>query len=157
MGIQIGYVNQVDIVGDDVYIKFIVTEKDVKIPGGSRATVEFSGLGGSKSLEIYPPDTELNPSGKLIIPQSPKRIHDSFSLLNNMYESVIDITYSASHFMKKLGVIKNQAQNNTNKTSINEFLNFSDNWIDGAQKATDKLTRKINKKKDNKKGAVYEQ
>ena len=64
MGIQVGYVNQLDIVGEDVYVKFIITEKDVKIPSGSVATVEFSGLGGSKSLELYPPKNNINPSGK---------------------------------------------------------------------------------------------
>ena len=89
MGIQVGYVNQLDIVGEDVYVKFVTTEPDIKIPAGSIATVEFSGLGGSKSLEIYPPTSDKNYSGKFIIPQSPKRIHDSLGLLNDMFDKAI--------------------------------------------------------------------
>lgn len=165
MGIQIGYISQVDIVGEDVYVQFIITQKDVKIPAGVRATVEFTGLGGSKSLELYPPTSDINPSGKFIIPQPPKRIHDSFSLLNKMFENVVDITYTVSHFMQKVGVIKDEAQNKTNKKSIGEFLDFSDNWLDRAQKTTDKVTNKINgkrekakdKKLEKEKDKVYEQ
>lgn len=157
LGIQVGYVSQINIVGEDVYVKFIITEKNIKIPPGTRATVEFSGLGGSKSLELYPPTGNVNPSGKLIIPQNPKRIHDSFSVLNEMYENIVDITYTCSTFMQKLGVIKNQTEGNSNKKFINRFLDFSNVWIDNAQKGTDKVTKKLDKIKNNKKGEDYGQ
>ncbi len=77
MGIQVGYVNQIDIVGEDVYVKFIITTPKVKLPYGSVATVEFSGLGGSKSLELYPPKQKTAAASKFIVVQRPKRIHDS--------------------------------------------------------------------------------
>lgn len=148
MGIQIGYVNQVDIVGDYVYVKFIITEKGVKIPRGSTATVEFSGLGGSKSLELYPPDSKHIPSDKYLIAQNPKRIHDALGMLNDMIGKLMDITYDVSHFMDEIGLIKNQASLNNAKQqkSMSEFLDFSDNWLDKAQKNADKLNEKINKK-----------
>lgn len=148
MGIQIGYVNQLDIVGDDVYVKFIVTEKGVKIPHGVIATVEFSGLGGSKSLELYPPLPNRIPSDKYIIPQSPKRIHDSLGLLNDMIGKLMDITYDISHFMDQLGIIKSQAKlnNGPEQKSAADFLKFSDNWLDKAQKNADELNKKLKKK-----------
>ena len=152
MGIQIGYINQINIVGEDVYVKFIITEADVKIPSGSRATVEFSGLGGSKSLELYPPTSSKSTYGKLLIPQSPKRIHDSMGLLNDMFDNVIDLTYDVSHFMNQVGIIKNNATAGSSDSagSVNEFLDYSNNWLDNAQKNIDKFSTKLNKKIRNK-------
>ena len=152
MGLQIGYVNQIDIVGEDVYVKFIVTEKNVKIPYGSVATVEFSGLGGSKSLELYPPEAGVSNSYKILIPQSPKRIHDSLGLLSEMYDSVVEITYVISSFMDKVGFIKPKNSNNPSKT-INDFFDFSDNWLDKAQKQVEKFDNKFNKKENSTKSS----
>ena len=92
MGIQIGYVSQVNIVGEDVYVKFVITQKNLKIPKGSVTTVEFTGLGGSKSLEIYPPKTpDKLLSDKKLIPQPPKRIHESLGLLSDMFDKMMKI------------------------------------------------------------------
>lgn len=55
MGIQIGYVSKLEPVNDEIYLSFIVTEPHLKIPKGASASVEFTGIAGSKSLEIYPP------------------------------------------------------------------------------------------------------
>lgn len=143
MGIQVGYVNQIAIVGDDVYVKFLVTEKNIKIPKSSVATVEFAGLGGSKSLELYPPNVKSKiPSDMLIIPQAPKRIHDSLGLLMEMFDKVARIAYTASNFMNEVGIIKSQ---NKNATTINfeELLNNSNNWIDNAQKGCWRFGKKM--------------
>lgn len=152
MGIQVGYVNQLDIVGEDVYVKFVITEQNVRIPAGSTATVEFSGLGGSKSLELYPPKSNKNYSDKFLIPQSPKRIHDSLGLLNDMFEKIIGITYDVSNFMEQVGMIKKSSniQKNTNTPkSIDEFFNSSNSWIDRVQKQCDDFDHKL---KNNKRG-----
>lgn len=154
MGIQVGYVNQIDIVGEDVYVKFIITEPKVKVPYGSVATVEFSGLGGSKSLELYPPTEKPPSSSKFIIAESPKRIHDSFSMLNNMFDQFIEITYSVSNFMNRIGVIRGQKCYNTTDPceTIDKILNDSNNWIDKAQVQCEKLSDKIKKLKKDKNG-----
>lgn len=171
MGIQVGYVNQIDIVGEDVYVKFIITDKSVKIPYGSRATVEFSGLGGSKSLEIYP--SENKSSDRLINSQSPKRIHDSISLLYDMFDQIVEITYSVSNFMDKVGIIKadhkTSVQNEKGRIqhvrNANDFLDFSDRWIEKTQKQVDNIGEKLkngnnklnSKNKSLKKDEKYEQ
>lgn len=147
LGIQIGYVNQIDIVGEDVYVKFIVTQRNLKIPYGSVATVEFSGLGGSKSLELYPPSHNKNARDTLITPQSPKRISDSLGLLNEMYEQVVDVTYTVSSFMNKVGIIKSQnqaAKKGSSPKTASEVLDMSNCWIDKAQKQFDKWGKKLN-------------
>ncbi len=146
MGIQAGYVNQINIVGEDVYVKFIITDPNVRIPKGSKTTVEFSGLGGSKSLEIYPPDKEeYLLGGKLIFAQSPKRINDSLGLLSEMYDQVVDIAYSISSFMKEIGFIKSK-KNKTGEwksEKANDFLDFANIKIDEIQKKSDKIGDKI--------------
>lgn len=147
MGIQIGYVNQIDIVGEEVYVRFIITDKNVRVPRGSVVTVEFSGLGGSKSLEIYPPGEKNSiPSDNVLVAQNPKRIHDSLGLLNKMYERIIDITYTVSYFMDQIGLIKQKEQkNHHNKYSADEILNISNTWIDRAQKSCDNCKNTLDK------------
>lgn len=150
MGIQIGYVNQLDIVGEDVYVRFVVTNPDVQIPHSSIATVEFSGLGGSKSLELYPPKPGQH-SSRFIITQSPKRIHESLGLLNDMFEKIADITYDVSRFMDKMGILKNKKTNNKVKrtTSSSEIFRLSNSWLDKAQKQCDKFNNQLENIKTN--------
>lgn len=151
MGIQIGYVNQVDIVGEEVYVKFIVTDKNVKLPRGSIVTVEFSGLGGSKSLEIYPPSVKNQvPSDSVIVAQSPKRIHDSLGLLNKMFEKIIDMTYTVSSFMDQVGIIKQEDAKNHNgnhsQYSAQEILKTSNEWLDRAQGTCENCRKRLEKR-----------
>lgn len=162
MGIQIGYVNQLNITGEDIYVNFIITDTNVKIPHGSKATVEFSGLGGSKSLELYPPTLGEPESSRYIITQPPKRIHDSLGLLNDMFEATVEIAYDVSHFMEKMGIIegefvngkkKNKQVNGTKEnpsiksTPVSELLDKSSLWLDKAQKQFDEFHEGLNKKK----------
>ena len=56
MGMSIGYVRHLKSKGKHINVQIIVTEKNMKIPNGTVARVEFYGLGGSKSIELMPPD-----------------------------------------------------------------------------------------------------
>lgn len=103
MGVQVGYVDKVRVVTNDVYLKIVITEKDVVLPKGSIATVEFNGMGGSKSLEIYPPTDESIAANKLIVVQNPKRLHDSLGLLNEMFDKIGSISTRLSFFAKETG------------------------------------------------------
>ncbi len=157
MGIQVGYINQINIVGEDVYVKFVITEKNMKIPQGSNATVEFTGLGGSKSLELYAPKTENKfLSEKFIVPMPPKRIHDSLGLLNDMFDKIIGITYTISNFMDQVGIIKYNNEKIENKgLTINQILILSGKWIDNATEKCEKckikdINNEYGKNKNNK-------
>ena len=55
-GMNIGYVRYLKSEGKHINVQIIVTEKNMKIPNGTVARVEFYGLGGSKSIELMPPD-----------------------------------------------------------------------------------------------------
>lgn len=104
MGVQVGYIKNIKIIGNNVYLRFVITEEDVTLPKGVIATVEFNGLGGSKSLELYPPDKNEN-TDRLIVVQSPKRLHDSLGLLNDMFGKIGSITVKLSHFADKMGIV----------------------------------------------------
>lgn len=154
MGIQIGYVNQLDIVGEDVYVRFVVTDSKVRIPRGTTATVEFSGLGGSKSLELYPPGIKNNyQNNKFINIQSPKRIHDSASLLNKMFERIAEIAYKVSSFMDEVGIINAERVYNidSNTKTVNEALDNSNKWLDKVKSQSDNFGQKLDKLEEKRK------
>jgi len=56
MGINVGYVRNLKSRDKHINVQIIITKKDMKIPNGTIARVEFYGLGGSKSIELMPPD-----------------------------------------------------------------------------------------------------
>lgn len=60
MGINVGYVRKLRPKDKYVDVQIIITQKDMKIPNGTAARVEFYGLGGSKSIELMPPDGSCN-------------------------------------------------------------------------------------------------
>ncbi len=56
MGMNVGYVRTLKPKEKHIDVQIIVTKKDMKIPNGTVARVEFYGLGGSKSVELMPPN-----------------------------------------------------------------------------------------------------
>ena len=104
MGVHVGYVKTIKIINDNLYVRFIITKKDLKLPRGVIATVEFSGLGGSKSLELYPPD-ENTKTENLIVINKPKRLYDSLGLLYDMFSKIDAIATKCSQFADKIGVV----------------------------------------------------
>lgn len=89
LGTQIGHVTKIQLVSSYVYIKFIITQKNLTLPIGAIATVEASGLGGSKSLEIYPPK-EKN-SDKIIVAKDSTRLGKVMNLFNVIFKDLDEI------------------------------------------------------------------
>ena len=104
MGVQIGYVKKIKIISNEVYLKFVVTDKNLDFPQGVIATVEFNGMGGSKSLELYPPTENSKLSGRIIVVSEPVRLNDAISLLNDMFGKIDSITSRVSFFAKETGM-----------------------------------------------------
>lgn len=102
MGVPIGYIERVKIIGDTVYVKFLITEKNTSLPKGALVTVEFNGMAGSKSLEIYPPTEQSLASNKLIVVQNTKRLNDSLSLLNDMFDKLNSMLLRGGHFAEEM-------------------------------------------------------
>ena len=146
MGIQVGFVKKVKIIGDEVYVKFVITNKDVKVPQGTTATVEFSGMAGSKSLELYPPTGKVDKQNtpELIV-ESPKRLHDSMALVNVMYTKITNITDKCADFSKKMltaeKTIKNDKDTYLQKEDVEKFVKTSNKHIEKIKEVFDKIKR----------------
>ena len=140
MGIEVGYVTKIKPTNKEMYVKFLITNPDIKIPQGTRVTVEFSGMAGSKSLELYPPDknTYIDETVPVITVMPPKRLHDAFGLLHEMYKKLNSIIYSTSSFGSRLNDIKTDTGAVTPE-NMNNFIDFSNKFIDDTNKKTGEL------------------
>ncbi len=148
MGIEVGHVTKIKPTNDEVYVKFVLTNPEVYIPQGTVVTVEFSGMAGSKSLELYlPEDEELaDPSTSLLVVMPPKRLHDAVGLLNDMYNKLMTIIYSASSFSNKVNLLNLDFGKGAD---VEEFLNYSNELIDESQERMSKLGDKLESRQKN--------
>lgn len=87
LGVQIGYVKKIQVVASSVYIKFVITQRGLVLPIGAVATVEASGLGGSKALEIYPP-LKGRPVDKIVETKDPTRLGKVISLFDDIFREL---------------------------------------------------------------------
>jgi len=152
MGIEVGHVIKIKPTRDEVYVKFIITNPDVYIPQGSSVTVEFSGLAGSKSLEIYLPEDSslINDSTPVLEVMPPKRLHDAMSLLNNMFKKLNSIIYTSSDFGTKLkSEDVNPKQLINSSTNMKEFLDYSNDFLDDSNKKADDIRKSLGGLKKN--------
>ena len=144
MGIEVGHVTKIKPIRDEVFIRFIITDDTVKLPQGTVATVEFSGMAGSKSLELYLPDesTYIDSSVPLLAVSPPKRLSDATGLLREMFKNVGNIIAVSSRFGKKISEI-DFPDGKGNIKDAKEFLKFSNELIDVQQKRVDDFGRKL--------------
>ena len=90
-GYQVGYVSDIAIVDEDVFITFIITDNEMIMPKKLAATVEFTGMGGSKSLELYVPK-EGSLAKNYISTTEPKRLQDFYVYQNQIANDLITMT-----------------------------------------------------------------
>lgn len=134
LGIPVGHVVRTTIINDnDVKVKFRITNRSVHLPKGTVATVEFSGLGGSKSLQLYPPNSPKEPNelvgnNHYILVDRPKRLRDSMSLLYQMYNTLMNMIYTTTNFGSELRKV-DLPEMSGGKSEFNEFLNYADKYM----------------------------
>lgn len=102
MGVQVGYVSYAKLLSNDVYVKFVITQPDLDLPKGVVANVEFNGLGGTKSLELYPPTEQDLKTEKFINIKDTFRLAHSVDLLDNMMAKLAQIGGKFNYFMKQM-------------------------------------------------------
>lgn len=85
LGVVVGHVRNIKVHDDSLLVQIIVTKPGVKIPDGTTAQVEFTGLAGSKSIEMNPPDGKIV-SG--IVTRNPIRLKDFLDSLQ-IYSNVL--------------------------------------------------------------------
>jgi len=142
MGIEIGHVIKIEPVKDEVLVRFIINDKTIELPRGTQATVEFSGMAGSKSLELYLPDksTYVDSTVPTLTVSSPKRLSDAAGLLNEMFKHIGNIITVSSKFGSKLSEIDFPES----KGDPRDFLKFADEIIDIQQQRVDAMGDKLN-------------
>ncbi len=143
MGVQVGYIQSMKILTNNVYVKFVITDKELKLPKGAIVTVEFNGLGGSKSLEIYPPD-KTTQNDKFIVIKSPKRLHDSMGLLNDMFDKLGAINGKISHFAKEAGLVDKKIEHlKINPQNIEKNIRQTDDFVDNMIESRNNFQNKV--------------
>ncbi len=150
LGIPIGYVKNLKPINDTVFVDFILTEKGMKIPKGSVITVEFSGLASSKSLEIYPPKTEVPKDTPVLVIQQPRRLGAALGLLDEMFHKIGQIIFTCTRFGEELAseinniekLDSNISENTKNKKLPKESLQNIEQFIDEKQKFFDKKAKR---------------
>ncbi|MBQ8167812.1 MCE family protein [bacterium] len=148
MGVQVGYIKNIKLLTNNAYVRFIITEEDLELPQGVIATVEFNGLGGSKSLELYPPDENL-PTEKLIVIRSPKRLHDSMNLLNDMFGKIDSIGTKFNHFTEQMGLINKEEKSlKFTPADFSKNIENTDNFVNNAIKNRNEFQKKLKGWKD---------
>lgn len=142
MGIEVGHITKIKPINEEVFVKFIIPDKSIVIPQGTVATVEFSGMAGSKSLELYLPDkqTFINKDVPILAVNPPKRLHDAMGLLNEMFDKINAIIYTSSSFGQK---VKNIDLPTTENQDANAFVNYADKMLDDANKRAVDLENKL--------------
>ena len=143
MGVEVGHVTKIKPTPNEVYVKFILTAPDVYVPQGTVVTVEFSGMAGSKSLELYLPDkdTYIDNSVPLMTVNPPKRLHDALALLSDMYKKLGTIIYGCSSFGKKLDL--DIEKSDMPKANLNEFLDYSNKYLDDMTEKTKEFKKSL--------------
>ena len=138
MGIHIGYVRKVKIINDMVFVDFIINQDGIEIPKGSKVTVEFTGLGGSKSIEIYTPKDKVPKGSQTFEVQQPRRLGAALSLLDSMLEKISAIMFQCTSFTDSINRAFSQAETPKSNKPMSEVLNDTDSWLNETQKKMDK-------------------
>lgn len=148
LGTQIGHVTKIQLVSSDVYsdiyVKFIITEKDLILPTGAIATVESSGLGGSKALEIYPPKTDDN--NKIIVAKDSVRLNRVISLFDGIFKNIDEIFTNLGHAGKEISKVPKldtPRHNEVTPAEMNESVESLNKQLDLIIQQEQKLRKKM--------------
>ena len=149
MGIEVGYITKIKPTNEEVYIKFLITDKSITIPQGTVATVEFNGMAGSKSLELYLPEetTYIDKNVPILTVNPPKRLHDAAGLLSDMFDKLGSIIYTSSSFGNKIKFIELPKDNDSQ--NFIKFLKYADNMVNESNKKAEDLNKKLKEYKNN--------
>lgn len=139
-GYQIGYVSNISIVNDEVFVTFVITDRDFNMPKEMSATVEFTGMGGSKSLDLRVEKSSPG-SESIITTIEPRRLQDFYIYGNQIAQNIVFVT---SDFMKlfdekRLGQIKAMVRNPV-------FLEETDLILDKWNKGCSDLRKRLEKR-----------
>lgn len=92
MGVHVGYVIEINVIDDYMYVSFLISKPEVSIPHGSTALIESYGIAGSKSIELYPPEQKADETQSMIFVKAPIRASSSFKTQNLIAKTLIAVS-----------------------------------------------------------------
>lgn len=108
MGINIGYVRDVKIFDNKVFISFLVTKENIQIPKRATATIEFYGLGGSTSLELNPATSAEDSNEEMILQGESYRVQDFWDGQKLVSNVLIDIYGGMGRTIQNADLLNNK-------------------------------------------------
>ena len=139
MGVQVGYVTEINIIDDYMYISFILKKDNVTIPHSSRAIVESYGIAGSKSIELYPPKTKADESTPFILVEKTIRSSDAVNAQKEIAKTLITVSNGTAAMLDSQTVREH-------KQNIQKILELSGtNVLDNIDEKSDIMLDKIKK------------
>ena len=149
LGVQVGHVKKIQILSTDVYVKFVITQKDLVLPTGAVATIEASGLGGSKAIEIYPPNREV-PTERIVDVKEPTRLSKVMGLFDGLFRELDAIIVTVSSSARQFDDIKQSeiVKNVVTPVDANKKLDEVNKSLDGVIDAQNNFMKIFDKKKN---------
>lgn len=144
LGVQVGHVKKIQILPTEVYVKFVITQKDLVLPSGVTATIEASGLGGSKALEIYPPDKN-NPTNRIINVKEPTRLSKVIGIFDGLFKELDAIIVTTSNAARQFDR-KTPVKNNISPVQASKQLDNLNKSLDNIQSKERNFMKKFEKK-----------
>lgn len=90
MGVLVGNVNKLELLDSEINVAFRITEKNIIIPDGSFALIQFTGLAGSRSLELIPPKKYHLKNKNKIYSEEPIRINSILEVQTAISENLLN-------------------------------------------------------------------
>lgn len=135
-GVQVGHISEIKFINDEVLLTFIISDKNFKMPSKLDASVSFTGMGGSKSLELFvPPEGEK--AKNYIRTIEPMRIKDFMHYSNQTSQILVTMMNDAMDMMNDntVKIIKEFIGNPKTLLDLEKALN-------GVQEKEDKFLSK---------------
>jgi len=132
MGIEVGHVSQIKPMMDQVFVNFVITDKRIEVPPHSVISIEFTGIAGSKSIEIKPPPEKTKGwQFQSLITSEPIRVNSLMQLQTNISESIMDFSYSMLDMFGKgqLETIKKNIAYSTKVTADTTRKLYDENGV----------------------------
>ena len=130
MGKQVGNIVKLELYESEIYVTFRIAKKNTIIPDGSIASIQFTGLAGSRSLEIMPQKRKFLTNNKIIYSQEPIRISSLMQVQTTIFENLLEFCRGMLTFLSKNSI--DSTKKNLQTTS--EYMKESNQSMDGALK-----------------------
>ena len=151
MGVQVGYVTEINVIDDYMYVSFFISKPDVTMPHGSKALIESYGIAGSKSIELYPPKDKADETKDLIFVKEPIRTSSSFKTQNSIAKILITVSEGTT------AMLDTQTADQ-HKKNIQKITELSATDLDFIDEKSDTLTKQLQKKiREKTKDADYDE